>query len=542
MGSSRTIVMAILVLSASAPWLAAEEARPNKLRLVHHLKNPDERFASGGFLPDGRLLLAGDNYIRRWNPKTGKEDARFPLKFAKPHEFHFVVSPDGKTVAVMPYAKKEIRFIDVASAKVISRVRQRSGGWSGLFAPDGKTFFTRGPLCLLDVKTGKELWELRIRVREKWENNWETNHSLAFSPDGKILAVGLERGSVYLCDAATGTEIRRLFRPVSWCQVPNLAFSPDGRYLVAHAYEDRIVIRLWDVRSGKLMRVFEQPHPPPFDRKFMMELMYPDSKARKLYRRKYKRDSWGLAFSPDGKTVANCGSVSQLWEVASGQLRHEFEANTSEGCFSPDGRFLAAYCSALNPEDGKWTNRDGIRLWNWRDPCLKQPPSLGPHDNERLWNDLASTNASVGYRAIATLLTHPQLAVPVLNQRLRRVEVVEAGELDRLLEDLDADRFTVRQKAKARLVELGPLARPALLRVLKQRPSLEVRHRIEEMLDLFARTGVGPEALRCLRAVEVLESIGSPDARQVLTKLASGADGTVQTQDAKAALKRLEQR
>jgi hypothetical protein len=49
-----------------------------------------------------------------------------------------------------------------------------------------------------------------------------------------------------------------------------------------------------------------------------------------------------------------------------------------------------------------------------------------------------------------------------------------------------------------------------------------------------------PEQLRVLRALEILEQIGSPDARQVLETVAGGAPGGRITEDAKACLKRLE--
>jgi WD40 repeat protein len=548
----RTVLIALLALSMSETWLVAEEPQPGKVRLGHWLKNPDENLV--GFSADGHLLLAGDNYLRIWNPKSGKEDARITFTFGKPSSFNFVISPDGKTAAVMPYLVKEIRLFDVASGKLISHIPQPCDVRYVVFAPDGKTLISSsGGVRLWDVKTGKELWRLRLQFPEKaplpvhdklGSHYWENDHRLAFSPDGKTLAVGLKDSSVHLCNAATGVEIRRLFRPVSWCRIPCTAFSPDGHYLAAHAFEkfaepricmNRFVIRLWDVRSGELVREFKQPiPPPPYEKTPIMTV-----EDLEWFNNKYGRDSSDLAFSPDGKTVGNCSSVSQLWEVASGQLRHEFDSNTYGygGRFSPDGRLLAAG-GWSKTSDGN-VKRTGIRLWDWRDPCLKQTKSLDPSDIERLWSDLASTDAAVGYRTLATLLAHPQPALAALGQRLRRVEPLGAGEVDRLMAELDDASFSVRRRATERLAVLGKLALPALLRVKTQRPSLEVRRRVEDLLAPCAQTEGGPEVLRCLRAVEVLETIGTEEAQRVIKKLAGGAAGAVQTEDAKAALQRL---
>jgi hypothetical protein len=69
---------------------------------------------------------------------------------------------------------------------------------------------------------------------------------------------------------------------------------------------------------------------------------------------------------------------------------------------------------------------------------------------------------------------------------------------------------------------------------LNEKPSLEVHQRIERLL---AR--IKPETWRDLRAVEVLERIGSPEAKQVLESLAKGAEGARLTREAKASLERL---
>src|SRR5262245_16852062 len=75
-------------------------------------------------------------------------------------------------------------------------------------------------------------------------------YSVAFSPDGKVLATGSFDNTVKLWDFATGKELHTLKGHTN--QVYCVAFSPDGN-LLASASQDK-TIRLWDPKSGKFLR------------------------------------------------------------------------------------------------------------------------------------------------------------------------------------------------------------------------------------------------------------------------------------------------
>src|SRR5262249_28058000 len=113
-----------------------------------------------------------------------------------------------------------------------------------------------------------------------------------------------------------------------------------------------------------------------------------------------------------------------------------------------------------------------------------------------------------------------------------------AETLARLIQDLDSDRFAVRQKATGELERLGERAAPALLETLKGLPALEVRRRIERILIKIEEGDLPADELRALRAVEVLEHAATREAEPVLRELAGGAEGALLTQEAKAALAR----
>jgi hypothetical protein len=85
---------------------------------------------------------------------------------------------------------------------------------------------------------------------------------------------------------------------------------------------------------------------------------------------------------------------------------------------------------------------------------------------------------------------------------------------------------------------LGEQARPALEKALVGEASLEVRQRVERLLQKLAGKPSG-DRLRELRAVEALELAGGPEARQGLETLAGGPPDARLTREARAALQRL---
>ncbi len=97
----------------------------------------------------------------------------------------------------------------------------------------------------------------------------------------------------------------------------------------------------------------------------------------------------------------------------------------------------------------------------------------------------------------------------------------------------------VRQEAAANLLKIGEQAVPALRKVLASSPALETRKRVEDLVEKLTGGTLTAEQLRLIRAVEALERIGTPEARQVLRTLAQGAPAALPTREAEAALKRL---
>jgi hypothetical protein len=178
-------------------------------------------------------------------------------------------------------------------------------------------------------------------------------------------------------------------------------------------------------------------------------------------------------------------------------------------------------------------------------PDAKEPEKKAELDAKQLdalWKDLADGDAAKAYQAILTLTGAPKEGVALLGKKLAPVPPPDAKKVAQLIEDLNSEKFAVRDKAAAELAKMGELVEPDLQKAAKGDAPLEMRRRIQQLLDKLQGPVLQPDQLRVLRAVEVLENVGTAEAKAVLRKLADGAPGARLTREARASLQRLERR
>jgi hypothetical protein len=171
-------------------------------------------------------------------------------------------------------------------------------------------------------------------------------------------------------------------------------------------------------------------------------------------------------------------------------------------------------------------------------PKPAEPIRHTPERLEQLWLDLHDGDAGRGYRAVAALVAAPEQAVTLLRRKITLPTAEEQRRIQTWIDDLSSSKFPVRSRATEELTRLSEPAAPALRQALRDSLPLEPKRRIEALLGGMLSISPGPW-LATLRAFDVLELIGTPDARQLLAELSKGSAESSQTQEAKRTLDRL---
>ncbi|HTU90957.1 MAG TPA: WD40 repeat domain-containing protein, partial [Gemmataceae bacterium] len=464
------------------------------------------------FAPDGQTLIsAAPEQIGLWEPLTGRQRRVFSSKSLVTGGlfWHPSLSPDGKYLATgSDRTQGQALLWDVADGKLVRKFGE-SGQlrvYSVMFSPDGRrlagTSYEPNITHIWDAAGGKELLQL------KGQN---LPHALAFSPDGATLAVSSGWANtdmtVGLWNLATGREIwRKTTRP--WLAM-DVQFSPDGRTLaLVGAMPGRINTKgefhLWEAATGKELKQIEGHQLPVHC----------------------------LAFSADGRMLATGSNDNavHLWEIGSGGERRCFQGHQNHIwalSFSPDGRLLAS--ASGDTTALVWDLTD-----NFRDGRF-QPRRLSAAELARCWNDLALSDAGRAYRSILSLIGSPKETTTFLKDHVPPVIAADPKRVAPLLAALDSEKFAERDKAMIELEKLGLAVESSLRAALSAKPSLEIRQRIEAILEKLA----GEPRLRFLRALEVLEHIATPEARQLVEALSRGTAELWPAQEAKASLARL---
>ena len=324
-------------LAVGAPWGLDH----NQIRLFDPTTGDEQMLSLGlqdavrevRFLPDGKTVagISSDKTIRVWQSSTGK--ALRTLELAK---LPRAIAPDGSLVAIsgqvelmrpgsiLPDREDTLELCDTSTGKVKHQLKHDNRVVRVVWAPDGATVAVgteKGQLYLWDAATGK--------LRKRWAA--PATWSLVFSADGKTLATGDNDCTVQLWQAVTGTFIRRFGKPLEREKLRRLviagttsiAVSPDGK-AVAAAVTYQNTIAVWDTSSGEEIC---QCLGHPFGH----------------------NEGWvyALAFSLDGKTLFS-GSQDRtirLWDAATGKERSRLQGHRGPVhtlALSPDGARLAS--------------------------------------------------------------------------------------------------------------------------------------------------------------------------------------------------------
>ena len=547
---------------------------------------------------DGQSFIssAADLTVRCWNPINGKERWKFQGTGASIYSIAMCFSPDGKTLATAGW-DGYVYLLDTVTGRereATRSTRDARNGWIGnlVYSPDGKRLYvgTEGASVReCDSATGREIRLMkasapRIYSKQKKRADGEDWVSaLACSADGKSLAMGGTKGiclwnldedkpsmremkeggitfcvsfspdsrklasgnvSLHLWDLGANKKLREIPSPGRQ-GFRSLAFSPDGQTLATGGWDN--VVRLWDTESSKERGAFALPkqlHQVAFSPcgRFIAGLDWYGTV--RLWEVAARQDRAVLSvsrsavqavvFSPDGRWLALGGSdhVIHVFDLHAGAEIHQFKGHENwvhSLAFSPDGRFLASGA------------QDSTALvWDVRLLAAKaKRPSRVLKDDElkSAWGALLNQRGEEVVKAIADLVVGTDQSVAFLSNVCPPVAIAGDTKIQRLLRDLDSKVFAEREAAMKQLEFLGERAMPALRKLHGNPPSVEVRRRIDNLLQRMQE--MSPEMVRAIRVVEVLEKIGTPSARQLLDTLGQGEPNARLTQDARLAIDRL---
>jgi WD40 repeat protein len=470
---------------------------------------PGETHRSGvigvEFAPDGSIVSLGcDRVVRTWDLATGRQTRQVSLNWA-PAETPFALSPDGKSIALADYYQSAVAIFDRDGKMVrrIDAVKQRID--HVVFSPSGRflagTGRDAGSAWVWETATGKTVAQFGAG-KGVW---WSPTVDIAFSPDERFFVASAE-GKVQFFQVDGWRSVESLTESVS-----GMAFSPDGRLLACGSREETAV---WELSSRKLRFKFATA----------------------------AHWNWTQRFSPDGRLLARLTSndAVEVWDVVSGKQVATFQGHDSAVkafAFTPDGAHIitaSSDCTLL-----AWDVAGAVAAAR---AARQEYPAPTKKELADSWKDLSSPDAQKAFTAIRTLVEAPDRAIALIRARVKSPTPLDAARVRRLLGELDSDTFAVRDRASRELQALGEMAEVPIRRFLVGKPSLEPARRAERLLDAVNQSRRSGELLRKMRAVEVLERIGSEEAREVLRQLGKGPAEAALTRDAAGALRRIETR
>lgn len=511
---------------------------------------------------DARVCAASDgSQLVLWDVATGKKLLDDPAYFGYNS---LAVSPDSRWLAVDAYdAPPTLQLWDLATGRLAHRFALPSNHWRFedlVFSPDGTTLSGCGEGGIIrswDIVRGRAnrpvfLWEK--------DDPGGPYHDHRLSADGRRVAALVradeegDKRCLHVWDAASGRAIHRHNLNLKEQAIETQAWLPDGMRiavkLAAH-------VAFVDVDTGRVGARIPAEEAQCFSVDGRMVASWREEKTGQGKVIVWEVDSGGQIVA-DAKVgyrhnalalvrasralVLADGNAVRVLDLATGKERGRLSL--------PDFGFGFAAKHSVDKLVALPDNRhvlttlaDGTALvW---DLSAFAPSRLSEKHGEAelraWWGELAGDDAARAFIAICKFAEAPaEEAVRFLRDRVRPVPAVTTQTIRAIMVELDNPRFAAREEAARRLRQMGPTILPVLRSPLPMQ-SAEARERLSKLEAELLKPVPPAETLQVLRALAVLELLGTSSARKLVEELAAGGEDAPETKSARSTLGRMKQ-
>lgn len=343
-----------LAVSADGKWIASS-SKDSTLRVWNcetgeckwHLNLPDAETKAVAFSPDAELVVSiwhgsgedgsgEDGSLVIWNLGTNCYTAASIRCESMRGGESIVFLPSGLLLTVRRDAHHiAVMHFDLQDPLSTTHTLEVEHGSCSAVSPDGRRIAIGG-----GFRSGCALWHRETGKQLAHMTYAGSPDSVAFSPDGSLVALGWNDGNVMIWNPVTDPMVRvshhfpnedlgrTLMLRGHSCYAHSVAFSPNGEILASGASDG--TVRIWDIRTGRELRCLR-------------------SRGSRVF---------AVAFSADGRRVISGWEDGYVrsWDISGdcsrAVLPHQEEKLTSVS-FSPDGRSVVS-----------GSNRGSLRVWD----------------------------------------------------------------------------------------------------------------------------------------------------------------------------------
>ena len=337
--------VAMIVFSPSGKMFASCTERDQvniwdtqNAKIIHTIRSDAGTILDITFSPDEEMFITignSDSYqfvIEYWNAQTGDhiKDVLIEESFTA-----LAISPDCKTLVCS--GDSPLQVWNIENAKRLSIDTETEGNYEYLaFSTDGKSLVAAEQWEYLN------LWSISPMQLKKNFTHGEAFNSIAYSPDGKLVASGNDNGSIKIWDVSTGKRIQKISGHQSE-KIHTAAFQPDSAIITIGTKSE---IQLWNVQTGDLVKTVPEP----------------------------RYNVYSVKYSDDNQLIATGGESkkARLWDAQTGRFLGSFVGHENfiySVDISPDSRILATAGGQKRrrPDVPERYNRDNsVCLWEIR--------------------------------------------------------------------------------------------------------------------------------------------------------------------------------